>query len=264
MELLLTLRHRPDKQFPIKPPHLSLTSKAYLFNEHNSFVFRPWMDGAVIVLGFMQPSLWDFWTCCASHHLVAAYWNSLVHNDEDLKVKWLDWWLIRLRHGKINYLIWLAFTFFHLMIIGTLQIPLFFQLQSLLSSLFLYRLLFLISLLLVLKWRMAHCCAAVLQTRRCPRAQVWFYTQTWQAMANAESPSCTALTATTNCHQSPCLETLPLLENCELFPWQRDSVSFTMNNCVFLCITVFAFTTSHFRHGEDLIVTPFAQVRADY
>lgn len=41
-----------------KYPLLSLTSKAYLFNEHNSLVFRPWMAGWVIILGFMQQSSW--------------------------------------------------------------------------------------------------------------------------------------------------------------------------------------------------------------
>lgn len=39
------------------PPLLSLTSKAYLFNEHNSLVSAPWMDGWVIIFGFMQPPL---------------------------------------------------------------------------------------------------------------------------------------------------------------------------------------------------------------
>ena len=64
----------------------------------------------------MQRSFWDLWTCCASHHLVAAYWKSLVHNDEDLNVKWLDWLLIRVRHGKSNYLKWLSLlTFWNLL-----------------------------------------------------------------------------------------------------------------------------------------------------
>lgn len=70
--------------------------------------------------------------------------------------------------------------------------------------------------LLALKGEMVHHCAAVLQTCWHLRVLVWSYIPTWRAMASAGSPSCTALTATTNYRRSPCLETLPLLENCEL------------------------------------------------
>lgn len=120
---------------------------------------------------------------------------------------------------------------------------------------------------------MAHCCAAVLQTCRRRQVQAWFYILTWQAMASAESPSCTGLTATTNCHPSPCLETLPLLENCELFTSQPLTetncccIKSTTINCVLVCVSVRLCSmvfTLYFRHGEDLIVTPFAQVRTEY
>lgn len=109
----------------------------------------------------------------------------------------------------------------------------FFQLQSVLSFL-IYLVTVYPFLLLALKQRMVRHCAAVLQTRRPLRAQVWFYIPTWRAMASAGSPSCTALTATTNYHRSPCLETLPLLENCELKWSQRETA--VVSNSLQLCV----------------------------
>ena len=105
---------------------------------------------------------------------------------------------------------------------------------------------------------MALCCAAVRRTRR-PRALVWFYTLTLADTVSAGSLSCTALTANTICHPSPCHETRPLLENCELFA----STSLWSSVYLFVYNSVFPFI-HYLRHGEDLIVTPFAQVRADY
>lgn len=102
-------------------------------------------------------------------------------------------------------------------------------------------------LFLALKWRMGHRCAAVPQTCRHLRVQVWFCIPTWRATASAGSPSCTALTATTTCHQSPCLETHPLLENCEL-PWslrQTAVTSKTLCSTVCLCKSQCVLTSFH-------------------
>lgn len=71
------------------------------------------------------------------------------------------------------------------------------------------------SFLLVLKWRMAPHCAAAPPTRRRPQVLVWSCIPTRQGMASAASPSCTALTATTTCRPSPCLEIPPFLGNCK-------------------------------------------------
>lgn len=72
------------------------------------------------------------------------------------------------------------------------------------------------SFLLALKWRMARHRAAPLQIRCHPQGLVWSCIPAKQAMASAVSPSCTALTVTTTCLQSPSPETLPFLENCKL------------------------------------------------
>lgn len=72
------------------------------------------------------------------------------------------------------------------------------------------------SFLLALKWRMARHRAAPLQIRCHPQDLVWSCILARHAMASAVSPSYTALIATTTCHQSPSLETLPFLGNCKL------------------------------------------------
>lgn len=86
-----------------------------------------------------------------------------------------------------------------------------------------------------LKLRMARRCAAVPRICRPPRD--WFYTPTWQAMASAGSRSCIALTATMNCHQSPCLETHPSLGSCELFTSKPSSIMTWLWSTV--CVFVF-------------------------
>lgn len=132
----------------------------------------------------------------------------------------------------------------------------FFQLQSLFpssSSFSVDRRCVSLSLHLVLKWRMARS-AAVPRTRRRPRDQVWPCTPTWPAtVVSAESPSCTAPTATTNCHQSPCRETPQLSENCE---WSNVSALWNINfthdqQCVWLCITVALGPSSHHVSGTE-------------
>lgn len=72
------------------------------------------------------------------------------------------------------------------------------------------------SFLLALKWRMARHRAVPLQIRCHPQDLVWSCIPTRQAMASAVNPSCTALTVTTTCHQSPSPEILPFLESCKL------------------------------------------------
>lgn len=113
------------------------------------------------------------------------------------------------------------------------------------------------SFLLVLKWRMAPHCAAAPQTRRRPQVLVWSCIPTRQLTASAASPSCTALTATTTSRPSPCLEIPPFLGNCKSNASLRDvdQVFFPHWDCA---QQIYLF---HSRHGEDLIVTPFAQVR---
>lgn len=115
---------------------------------------------------------------------------------------------------------------------------------------------------------MAHHCAAVPRTHKRPRVQAWFYIPTWQATASAESPSCTGLTATMTYRPSPFLGILPLLGNCKFSTtqcseWIIETVC-SLRLSVLVVVSESMVFKSHFRHGEDLIVTPFAQVGTDY
>lgn len=114
------------------------------------------------------------------------------------------------------------------------------------------------SFLLALKRGLARHRAAPLQICCHPQDLVWSCIPARHALASAASPSCTALTVTTTCHQSASPETLPLLENCKL----KISSGVYKYSCSWGCAQQIYLL--NFRHGEDIIVTPFAQVRTAF
>lgn len=145
-------------------------------------------------------------TQCAGQCLVAADWRYLD--------RW-QWWYYSRRLVAYLRISWCCFwTYTQSKYMIYFQLPKRFLVQQ--NGL--------CSLLSVLRWRMAPHYAAVLQTPRRPRVQVWSYIPTKRAMVSAGSPSCTALTVTMICHQSLYPETLPLLENCESKWWLRVTI----------------------------------------
>lgn len=113
-------------------------------------------------------------------------------------------------------------------------------------SLFQLPYLFLISLnapsfILALKLRMARLRAAALLNRRRLRVLVSSYIPIRLPTVSAGSPSCTALTVTMSFHQSPCLETHPLLVNCECnrsLMMDIISHSVVISYTLFICLLV--------------------------